>query len=177
MKSANQNTAVVIIDIINTFDFPGGDELLKNTKKILPDLLKLRDNAKKNDIPIIYVNDHYGIWQSDFTKVGEYCRNEKNKEIIDQMMPDADDYFLIKPKHSGFYGTALESLLNELGVNHIIFAGIAGDICVLFTANDAHMREYDISVPKNCTASNEQQQNDRALKLMEDKLSASTNPI
>ncbi|WP_026772095.1 MULTISPECIES: cysteine hydrolase family protein [Sediminibacillus] len=177
METDRNDAAVVIVDIINDFDFPEGPQLLENTKKILPNLKKLKEFAYQQSIPIIYVNDHYGIWQSDFQKVSDYCRNEQNKQIIDQMQPASDDYFLIKPKHSGFYGTALESLLKELNVNHIIIAGIAGDFCVLFTANDAHMREYSISVPKNCIASNEEQQNDRALALMAEKLGADIDPV
>ncbi|WP_053217680.1 isochorismatase family cysteine hydrolase [Virgibacillus senegalensis] len=173
----SQKTAIVIVDIINDFDFPEGDKLLKNTKKILPNLKKLKEYAHEQSIPFIYVNDHYGIWQSDFQKVSDYCRNEQNKQIIDQMQPASDNYFLIKPKHSGFYGTALESLLKELNIAHIIIGGIAGDFCVLFTANDAHMREYSISVPKNCIASNEDQQNERALALMSEKLGADIKPV
>lgn len=172
MGFSNENTAVVIVDIINTFDFPGGDELLENTKAILPNLLKLKKEAKEKDIPVIYVNDHYGIWQSNFSKVADFCRNDKNKEIIDKMMPEEKDYFLIKPKHSGFYQTALSSLLNELNVDHITFAGVAGNICVLFTANDAYMREFSISVPENCTASNEEEENERALNVMKINLKA-----
>ncbi|WP_077623865.1 cysteine hydrolase family protein [Sediminibacillus massiliensis] len=171
------HTAIVLIDILNNFDFPEGEQLLKNTKKILPHLVKLKEHARKEQIPFIYVNDHYGIWQSDFQKISDHCRNDENADIIDSMRPTHDDYFLMKPKHSGFYQTALESLLKELEVDHIIFAGIAGDICVLFTANDAHMREFNISVPKNCIASNEDQQNERALRLMETKLNADTEPI
>lgn len=177
MTFSNDNTAVVIVDIMNTFDFPGGDGLLENTKDILPNLLKLKKEAKENDIPVIYVNDHYGIWQSNFQKVADYCRNEKNKEIIDKMLPTEDDYFLIKPKHSGFYQTALPSLLDELNAEHIIFAGVAGNICVLFTANDAYMREYSISVPENCTASNEEEENKRALNVMKVNLKANIDSI
>lgn len=172
MNLSNENTAIVIVDIINTFDFPGGEKLLENTKSILPNLLRLKKEAKEKGIPVIYVNDHYGIWQSNFSKVAEFCRNDSNQEIIDKMMPTDDEYFLIKPKHSGFYQTALSSLLNELNVTHIIFAGVAGNICVLFTANDAYMREFSISVPENCTASNEEEENERALNVMKVNLKA-----
>lgn len=177
MAFTEEKTAVVIVDIMNTFDFPGGDNLLENTEAILPNLKRLKQQAREKNIPVIYVNDHYGIWQSDFQKVADFCRNDKNKQIIDEMLPTDEDYFLIKPKHSGFYQTALASLLNELDAEHIIFAGVAGNICVLFTANDAYMREYSISVPENCTASNEEEENERALNVMKVNLKADTEDI
>lgn len=177
MDFSNKNTAIVIVDMMNTFDFPGGDKLLENTRKIVPNLLKLKKTARENDIPVIYVNDHYGIWQSDFKKVADFCRNEKNKDIIDQMLPTEEDYFLIKPKHSGFYQTALSSLLNELGTEQVVVTGVAGNICVLFTANEAYMREYAIIVPENCMASNEEEENKRALHVMKVNLKADIENI
>ena len=177
MSMFPENSAVVLVDIINDFDFSSGDKLLHNTEKIIPTLLELKSYARQLDIPFIYVNDHYGIWQSDFSKVSDYCRNEKNKEIINQMQPNEEDYFLIKPKNSGFFQTGLESLLHELKVENVILTGIAGDICVLFTANDAHMREFSLSVPENCTASNEEQSNQRVLHLMKKTLNANTDPF
>ncbi|MFP7170650.1 isochorismatase family cysteine hydrolase [Terribacillus sp. 7520-G] len=169
--------AVLFIDVFNNFDFPDGDKLLENTKKILPNWKKLRQKAKENDWPVIFVNDHYGIWQDNFKKIADYCRNEDNKEIIDSMMPTEDDYFLLKPKHSAFFQTSLPSLLKELHCNHVILAGIAGNICVIFSANDAHMREFELDVPKNCVASNTKNQNDDALRVIEMTLSANIDPI
>lgn len=169
--------AVLFIDVFNNFDFPDGDKLLENTKKILPNWKKLRQKAKENDWPVIFVNDHYGIWQDNFKKIADYCRNEDNKEIIDSMMPTEDDYFLLKPKHSAFFQTSLPSLLKELHCNHVILAGIAGNICVIFSANDVHMREFELDVPKNCVASNTKNQNDDALRVIEMTLSANIDPI
>jgi nicotinamidase-related amidase len=174
MGKHEQRTAIVIIDIINDFNFSSGDKLLKQTKTILPNLIRLKQDARKNNIPIIYVNDHYGSWDSDYKLICNQCRNEKNKEIIEKMTPDESDYFLIKPKLSGFFHTGLASLLRELQVTHVTLAGIAGNICVLFTANDAHMREFSVNVPRNCIASNSEDENEQALNLMEVVLSANT---
>lgn len=169
--------AVLFIDVFNTFDFPGGDKLLENTKEILPNWEKLRKKAKENDWPVIFINDHYGIWQDNFKKIADYCRNEDNQEIIDSMMPHEDDYFLLKPKHSAFFQTSLPSLLKDLECDRVILAGVAGNICVIFSANDAHMREFKLDVPKNCIASNTKEQNEDALRVIETTLSANTDPI
>ncbi|BAC11981.1 isochorismatase family cysteine hydrolase [Oceanobacillus iheyensis] len=177
MNFSSENTAVVFVDLINDFQFDGGDDLLHHTKQILPNVIKLRSFAKENNLPIIYVNDHYGLWQADFNKVIDYCTNEKSKEIIDKIKPDEDDYFLIKPQHSAFFQTPLHSLLIELERNHVILAGIAGDICILFSAKDAYMYKIDMSIPKNCMASEQEENNNYALYLMESVMDADISPI
>ncbi|KAF1677163.1 isochorismatase family cysteine hydrolase [Bacillus mexicanus] len=166
------NTALLIVDMINNFEFDMGESLAKKTEKIVPHILSLKEHARQNDWPIIYVNDHYGLWQADIENIQQECTNDKSKEIIKQIAPEDADYFLIKPKHSAFYETALHTLLTELQVKHIILTGIAGNICVLFTANDAYMREYSITIPKDCIASNREEDNDFALTMMDDVLFA-----
>src|SRR5699024_2538880 len=108
-----EGTAVLFIDIINPFNFDGGHKLIKHTKDILPNLIHLKQFAKKNKLPIIYINDHYGLWQADFKKIIEHCKNGNSKEIIDALKPDEQDYFLIKPMHSAFFQTPLQSLLTR----------------------------------------------------------------
>ncbi|WP_404450769.1 cysteine hydrolase [Virgibacillus necropolis] len=177
MEQSLQNTAVIFIDIINDFNFERGEKLVEHTIEILPYLKKLKRYAKDNDVPVIYVNDHYGMWQADYHMLTDHCKNEMNREIIEAMKPDDDDYFLIKPKHSAFFQTPLQSLLFQLGKKNLILAGIAGDICILFTAKDAYMYEYSLQVPENCTASNEKQGNEYALYLMRSVMNAKTEPL
>lgn len=177
METSLQNSAVILIDIINDFDFERGEKLLHHTKEILPHLKKLKQHAKENNVPIIYVNDHYGLWQSDYRKIIAHCKNDLNQEIIEEMQPGPDDYFFIKPKHSAFFQTPLQSLLLELGKKDLILAGLAGDICILFTAKDAYMYEYPLQVPENCIASNEKQGNEYALYLMRSVMDAKTDPV
>ncbi|RCW64596.1 isochorismatase family cysteine hydrolase [Saliterribacillus persicus] len=172
-----KQTAVVMVDIINDFQFDEGPDLLKYTKEILPNLKNLKNYARKNDIPFIYINDHYDTWETDYKHIINVCENDGNKEIIEQMRPEKEDYFLIKPQLSGFFRSPLPSLLEQLEVKHLIIAGVAGNICVLFTANDAHMRGYTLHVPENCVASNQQNYNDHALHLMKHVFTASTDPI
>lgn len=157
------DTALLIVDMINNFEFDMGESLAKKTEKIVPHILSLKEHARQNDWPIIYINDHYGLWQADIKNIQQECTNERSKDIIRQIAPEDADYFLIKPKHSAFYETALHTLLTELQVKHIILTGIAGNICVLFTANDAYMREYSITIPKDCIASNRDEDNEFAL--------------
>lgn len=169
--------ALIIIDMINDFDFEHGNILAEKAKKIAQPIYQLKRQFQMQRQPVIYVNDHYNLWQADFGKLISYCLNEKSKPIIETLAPDENDYFLIKPKHSAFYGTALNTLLHQLKVNTLYLAGIAGNICVLFTANDAYMREYRLVIPENCIASNADQDNANALLMMKKVLKAEINPV
>ncbi len=98
------------------------------------------------------------------------------RDVARQLVPDEDDYFVLKPKHSAFYGTTLDSLLEFLEVETVILTGIAGNICVLFSANDAYMRELRLFVPSDCCVSNTKKDNEYALSQMQRVLKAETTP-
>jgi nicotinamidase-related amidase len=100
----------------------------------------------------------------------------RGKPIAEQLLPEEDDYFVLKPKHSTFFQTNLEILLDYLGADTLIMTGMAGDICVLFSANDAYMRDFRIVVPPDCTASEEPEQNRQVLTLMQRVLKAEITP-
>jgi nicotinamidase-related amidase len=166
--------ALLIIDMINDFNFTHGDLLLSHTNLIIEPILHVKSMMKKKGLPIIYINDHYNLWQADFGKIIDTCKNQKNKTLIEKIKPTENDYFLIKPKHSAFYGTALHTLLQQLKVDTLILTGIAGNICVLFTANDAYMREYQLWVPEDAIASAAIEDNKYALSMMNHVLKANT---
>ncbi|MFD0051999.1 isochorismatase family cysteine hydrolase [Actinomycetes bacterium NPDC127524] len=164
--------ALLIIDMINDFNFSHGDLLFEHTLPIIDPILQLKEEMNKRGMPVIYINDHYQLWQADYSKIISACTNSKTAPIIGRISPGDDDYFLIKPKHSAFYGTALNTLLHHLGVKTLILTGIAGNICVLFSANDAYMREYKLWIPSNCIASASMQDNQFALTMMKNVLKA-----
>ena len=170
----NSETVLLLIDVINDFDFPEGDELLRLALPVGESIAELKKRAKGANIPCIYVNDNFGRWQSDFKKLVAHCSADeaKGKEFVKRLVPDDDDYFVLKPKHSGFYSTSLDLLLTHLNAKNLILTGIAGNNCVLFTANDAYMRDYKLFIPADCVVSNTEEENRYALKQMEDVLKA-----
>ena len=169
---------LILIDLINDFEFDGADPMFRNTLAIAQPVAKLKKNAKAAGIPVIYVNDNFGKWQSDFRKLVDHCLedNVKGKPIARLLRPDERDYFVLKPKHSAFYSTNLDLLLRYLKANTLILTGIAGDICVLFTASDAYMRDFNLLVPQDCIASETEADNQHALKYMAKVLKADTRP-
>ena len=167
--------ALLLIDVINDFDFPEGDQLLRLAMPAGKNIARLKERAKSAGIPAIYVNDNFGRWRSDFKKIVAHSREEgKGKDFVELLLPEEDDYFVLKPKHSGFYSTSLALLLTHLTSKNLILTGIAGNNCVLVTANDAYMRDFKLFVPADCVASNTEEENRHALEQMETVLKADT---
>lgn len=167
--------ALLLIDVINDFDFPEGEQLLRLAMPVGKNIAQLKRRAKEAGIPAIYVNDNFGRWRSDFKKIVAHSREEgKGKEFVEMLLPEEDDYFVLKPKHSGFYSTSLSLLLTHLTAKNLILTGIAGNNCVLVTANDAYMRDFKLFVPADCIASNTEEENRHALEQMETVLKADT---
>ena len=170
--------ALLLIDVINDLAFPDGKALRKQALPMAKKIAALKRRAKEAGIPSIYVNDNFGRWQSDFQTLLRHCLDEDvcGQPIATLLQPEAEDSFVLKPKHSGFYATTLELLLQALGVHTLILTGMAGNICVLFTANDAYMRGYRLLIPADCVASQTVRDNTSALHLMQTVLKADIRP-
>ena len=172
------SVALLLIDVINDFEFDGGEELLQQALPVAERLAALKKRARPLKIPTIYVNDNFGKWQSDFKKLLAHCLEDgvRGEPIVRLLQPEPDDYFVLKPKHSGFFSTTLDVLLDYLQVRTLILTGVTGDICVLFTANDAYMRDYHMVIPSDCVASREAATNRHMLEHMERVLKADIRP-
>jgi nicotinamidase-related amidase len=164
--------ALLLIDVINAFDFPEGEEFLRLALPAAKNIAALKKRASDAGIPSIYVNDNFGRWRSDFKKIVAHCRESRGKPFVELLLPHEDDYFVLKPKNSGFYSTTLDLVLTHLGARNLIITGIQGNNCVLFTANDAYVRDYKLFVPADCTASNTAEENEHALAQMQNVLKA-----
>jgi len=166
--------ALLLIDVVNDLDFAEGEQLLEQALPMARRLAEFKKRVNKNAIPAIYVNDNFGQWRSDFRSVVKHCMDPSSRgaPIAKLLRPQEDDYFVLKPKHSGFYSTTLDVLLEYLHVDKLIVTGIAANICVLFTANDAYMRDFALYVPEDCVASNTPEETSYALTQMHKVLKA-----
>lgn len=172
------DAALLLIDVLNDLEFDGGEELLPSAMVMAGALAQLKRRAKATGIPCVYVNDNFGRWRSDFHQQLTHCLEDevRGRPMVEQLVPDDDDYFVLKPKHSGFYHTTLPLLLEYLGVRKVILTGIATDNCVLFTASDAYMRDLEVVVPEDCVAAIDRTRHDYALDQMRNALKADTSP-
>ncbi len=176
--SQPEKSCLLIIDMINEFSFSEAASLFPAIQQTARNIAALKRHMKQRALPVVYVNDNFGKWQSDFRKLVARCLSEecRGQTVTQILLPEDDDYFVLKPKHSGFYATPLELLLRYLEVTQLIITGVAGDNYVLFTAADAYMREFKIAVPSDCTMSVDAGANQSALDHMQVTLKADTKP-
>ena len=169
---------LLLIDVINDLEFPEGEQLLAHALPMAQRVAELKRRLRRHGVPAIYVNDNFGRWRSDFRAQVEHCRHDgvRGEALVRLLKPEEEDYFVLKPKHSGFYSTTLEVLLRYLGARTTIITGLAGNNCVLFTASDAFLRDFRLFVPADCVASNTTEENERALAQLAAVLKANITP-
>lgn len=168
------STALLLIDFINDLDFDGGEQLAPQAIAAAQSTAALRERADAASVPVIYVNDNFGRWQSRFDQAVAHCRRAggRGRKLAELLTPREHDYFILKPMHSGFYLTPLALLLEHLHVRRLVLTGLLADSCVLFTANDAYLRRYRITVAADCVASIERDHAEQALDYMRRNLKA-----
>jgi nicotinamidase-related amidase len=173
-----RRTALLLVDVINDMEFDGSESLVRCAEPMAKRLHQLKRRCREAGIPTVYINDNFGKWRSDFRSLVDHCINDPvpGREVARLLRPDDDDYFVLKPKNSAFFGTTLDTLLTSLNTDTVILTGIAGDNCVLFSANDAYLRDYKLFIPGDCIASNSKEENDAALRLMEKVVKADVRP-
>jgi len=172
------SVVLLLVDVVNSFDFPQAGKLLPHALPAARRIAALKQRLRKCGIPAIYVNDNFGRWRSDFRQQVEACLagDCMGAPIVGQLAPAEDDYFVLKPKHSAFFCTSLEVLLSYIGARRLIITGFATDICVLFTANDAYLRDFEVIVPADCCAAETTAAHRRACRHMERFLRADIRP-
>jgi nicotinamidase-related amidase len=169
-------TALLLVDVINLFDFPAGASLARRSLGPARRIARLRDRAHRAGIPVIYVNDNWGRWRSDFKAIVADCSqpDRPGAPIARLLAPAPSDFFVLKPHLSGFHETPLDTLLQAGNVQTVVITGFAADNCVFFTAAEAHMRDYRVLVPSDCCQSERDEERRHALQKMRKILHAGT---
>ncbi|MDB5828378.1 MAG: putative isochorismatase hydrolase [Variovorax sp.] len=158
-------TALLIIDMISCWDFPDADAVLDGATTIYRNIALLKQRCRREGVPAIYCNDNSGRWRSDFRHLVSQSSASQGRgaDITQALMPDHEDFFVLKPKHSAFFSTPLELLLSHLRARRVIVTGVSSDQCILVTVAEARMRDFDVVVASDCVASQSKERNDAAL--------------
>jgi nicotinamidase-related amidase len=177
LTRAHSPAVLLILDMISDFDFPDGETVARAARRIAPAIARLKARAAAAGISCIYANDNPGRWRSDSQALISHClQSERGRSIVEQLRPTDTDYFVLKPRHSAFYATPLEALLEHLGAKRLILTGVSSQQCVLFTATDAHVRNFEVVVPSDCVAGQSSRDSRFALRYFADVLSAKVMP-
>ena len=168
--------ALLLVDVLNDFDFPDAANLLKKAPKLAQNISSLKRRCRKVGIPAIYVNDNRGKWRSDASGLIQHCLSgdAPGRAFVEPLVPQPDDYIVLKPKHSAFYATPLDALLSYLGASTIIVAGLTTDACILTTACEIHIRDLNLYVPSDCVAASDQKLHTMSIELMRRSFDAHT---
>jgi len=170
--------ALLIVDMISDWKFPDADRLLRQAAGVAPRIAAFRARCRRAGVAVIFANDNRGEWRSDFRQVVEHslAAGGPGAHITEQLLPGEDDYFVLKPKHSAFFGTPLDLLLQHLQADRLFVCGVASDQCVVATAMAARMRDYDVLVPRDCVAAPTATRNRCAIAHFETALALRTTP-
>jgi nicotinamidase-related amidase len=175
-KRARRKQALLVLDLVSEFEFDDWRRILAVAQRIAPRISRLKARANAAKVPVIYVNDTAGKWESDQTRFVERClaKSARGRKVVRRIEPLPEDYFIFKPKHSAFYATPLAELLERLATRELILTGLTSHQCVLFTAMDAHIREYNVVVPRDCIGAAIPAQTRYALFVLNQALEAAT---
>jgi nicotinamidase-related amidase len=169
-------SALVVIDMLTAYDFPDADELAENARDVVPVIADLIARAQDEDVPIIYVNDNYGDWNSSAEELLQAGLDGEHPELVEPLRPPDDAMFVIKARHTIFYGTPLEHLLKSHDIDRLVLTGQVTEQCVLYSALDAYVRDLAVAVPTDAVAHIHPDLADAALKMMERNMGADVAP-
>ncbi|MFD9333046.1 cysteine hydrolase family protein [Streptomyces sp. NPDC060028] len=169
-------TALVVIDMLNTYDHEDADLLLPSVTRALPAVVHLLEQARERDLPVIYANDNFGKWRSHHGEILDTALAGPHADLVSPVRPDESSYFVVKARHSVFYETPLAYLLGTLDVSHLVLCGQVTEQCVLYSALDAHIRHLSVTVAEDAVAHIHQDLADAALCMMRTNMGARILP-
>lgn len=159
------NDAILVIDVFSTFDFEGAESLLPWARRMATRLRPVLDRARQIEIPVIFANDNLQNFRLSFEDVLRKCSHARARgaRVARLLRPRRNDFTMLKPKHSAFFETCLRSLLEAERVKRLLLCGVATNLCVTFTAHDAHMQGYQTVVISDCCAAERDEDHDFTL--------------
>lgn len=165
-------SALLVIDMLNPYEHEQADELAAHVAAALPAVEALIERAHASEVPVVYVNDNFGDWNSSVDELAERASDGAHPELVKPVLPRDGDSFVIKARHSAFYETPLEYLLDQMGVDRLVLAGQVTEQCILYSALDAYVRHFRVAIPTDAVAAIHDHLAAAALEMMEENMSA-----
>jgi nicotinamidase-related amidase len=158
--------ALLIVDMLTAYDFEDADRVVESARDAVPAIAELRARFTEAQSPVLFVNDNYGHWNSSREELLRQALEGAHRELVEPLVPDADDLFIHKARHSVFYGTPLEYLLRQLEIDDLVLTGQVTEQCILYSALDAYVRHFQVTVVRDGVAHIDAQLGGAALEMM-----------
>jgi nicotinamidase-related amidase len=173
MSEGASPTAVIVIDVINSYEFEDAETLVENARAAVSHIARTVERARRAGVPVIYVNDNYGAWNGSMRDLVEHVMEGEYGDLLEPLIPADDDALVVKARHSIFYETPLEYLLRQLEVERVVLVGQVTEQCILYSALDAYIRHFEVAVPTDAVAHIYDDLARAALRMMERNMSVS----
>ncbi|MEV4188408.1 isochorismatase family cysteine hydrolase [Streptosporangium canum] len=165
--------ALVVVDMLNSYDHPDAKLLQDSVARITAPLAHLiRRACRHPEVDVIYVNDNQGDFAATRSDIEALALKGARPDLVEPVLSPPECPFLVKVRHSAFYGTSLEYLLRRRGIETLVLTGQVTEQCILYSALDAYVRHFAIRVPRDCVAHIHADLGDAALRMMERNMSA-----
>ncbi len=166
------STALVVVDMLNRYEHEDADALRRSVQEVVPNIRTLLDAAREQDVTVVYVNDNHGDWTSGREGLTAWALDGADPSLVEPIAPADDVPLLVKTRHSAFYATQLEELLQERGVRRLAIAGQVTEQCILYSVLDAYMRGFEVIVPADAVAHIHADFAEVSLRMMERNMGA-----
>ena len=167
--------ALLIIDMLNDFVLPGAPLEVPRTRKAIPAIRREIKRARKAGYSVIYVCDTHAPDDKEFTKFGwpaHAVSGTKGAQVIDELAPGKEDIVISKTTYDGFYGTSLDKTLKKTGIERVRLTGCVTNICIMFTASSAVLKDYKVTIVEDGVAGITKRDHDAGIRIMKNVLGA-----
>ena len=163
---SDEKSALVVVDMLNPYEHDDAEKLTASVEHVVDPIRGLIRRAEDEGVEVIYVNDNYGDWNSSPDELAAHALEGARRDLVEPILPPDDAAFVIKARHTIFFGTPLEYLLGQHGIRHLVLAGQVTEQCILYSALDAYVRDLSVSVPRDAVAHIHDGLADAALEMM-----------
>ena len=172
MSKSQSKCALIVVDMINSYDFDDAETLRESVRETLPAMVELIERAQEQDVKTIYVNDNYGAWHQGRAELVDTMLAGEHRDLVEPIAPGDDVDFVVKARHSIFYETQMQYLLRQQEIDRLVLVGQVAEQCILYSALDAYVRHFDVAIPRDAVAAIHADLADAALRMMERNMRA-----
>jgi len=165
-------TALIVTDMLNRYEHEDADRLMESVREVVPNVSALIESARRADALIVYVNDNHDDWSAGRAELVEWAMAGAEPSLVEPIIPDQEFPFVVKARHSTFYETQLDYLLRRQEVRRLVLAGQVTEQCILYSALDAYVRHYEVTIPRDAVAHIHPELASAAIEMMQRNMRA-----